>query len=79
MAIRLEIQGLARTVNGRIQFSVTGTPGLPYVIERSTDLVTWTAVASRTVMSPAAYFIENQTQASAGHRFYRARQTGDAP
>ena len=62
-----------------MQFTVSGTLGLPYAIERTTDLVTWTAVSNRTVASPAATFTETQTQANADRRFYRARQTGDAP
>ena len=78
-AIRLEIQGLARTADARIQFTVTGTAGLPYAIERSTDLTTWQTVANGTVTTPAGAFAETQSQAGAARRFYRARQTGDAP
>ena len=62
-----------------MRFTVTGTSGLPYAIERSTDLATWAVVANGTVTTPAGTFTETQSQASAGRRFYRARQTGDAP
>lgn len=78
-AARLELQGLALTANGRIQFTVTGTAGLPYAVERSTDLTTWQTVANGTVTTPAGTFTETQTQANAERRFYRARQTGNAP
>jgi hypothetical protein len=53
--------------------------GEAYAVERSTDLVTWTVVSNHTVASPEATFTEAQTQSQAARRFYRARQTGDAP
>jgi len=76
--IKLEIQGLSLTADGRMQFTVTGTAGLPYAIERSTDLATWQPVANGTVTTPAGTFTETQAQI-ASRRFYRAQQTGDAP
>lgn len=50
-----------------------------YAVERSTDLATWKVVSNHTVMSLEATFTKTQAQSQAGRRFYRARQTGDAP
>jgi hypothetical protein len=74
----LQIQNLSLTPDGRMQFSVAGTPGLPYAIEQSSDLTTWEEVEAGTVTSPAGTYTDPEVS-PIGRRFYRARQTGVAP
>lgn len=67
------------TTDRRMLLTITGTLGLSYAMKRATDLVTWPVASNRRVTSPAATFTETQIQSNASRRFYRARQTGDAP
>jgi uncharacterized repeat protein (TIGR01451 family) len=58
--------------NGQLQATLSGEPGLTYIVEGSTNLLDWTPVATNTLPgSGTAKF--NDTGASAfGQRFYRA-------
>jgi uncharacterized repeat protein (TIGR02543 family) len=53
--------------------SLSGDPGVVYTIERSSDLVTWTPLATVTNDDGTVTFVDPETPYSA-HRFYRARQ-----
>ena len=58
--------------NGVFTLHVTGQPGVPYVIEVSTDLNTWTAVSTNTSVTGTFQF-SDLNAGSYPFRFYRAR------
>lgn len=74
----LEIQNPSLTPDGHMQFFVTGTPGLPYAVDATLDFIEWEEVATGTVTIPAGSYADPVISPE-GRRFYRARQTGDAP
>lgn len=77
-ASRLDLTDLALTPDGRMQFTVTGTPGLPYALERSSDLVTWETVATGTVGAGGETYTEPAIPPG-DRRFYRARSLAGTP
>jgi hypothetical protein len=54
--------------SSQFQFTVNGVPGLTYVVEASTNLLDWEAVATNT---PPFVFVD-QTASDCSQRFYRA-------
>jgi len=61
---------------GQFSFGVSGIPGLPYVVETSTNLVDWVAV--RTNLAPFTFVETNPGQP--GQKFFRAAtRTGLLP
>ena len=54
--------------NGQFQFNVTGASSLTYVVEASTNLVDWDALATNT---PPFTFVD-QAAPNCPQRFYRA-------
>jgi hypothetical protein len=62
------LAGLRCTNGSPFQFSIFGTPSLTYVVEASTNLVEWSALATNT---PPFVFVD-QTNTNCPQRFYRA-------
>lgn len=77
-ASRLDLTDLALTPDGRMQFAVTGTAGLAYALERSSDLVTWETVATGTVGAGGETYTEPAIPPG-DRRFYRARSLAGTP
>lgn len=61
---------IAPSANGGFQINVTGVAGRSYVIEASTDLVHWTAVANFVSDGEAMQFLDREA-ANSLWRFYR--------
>ena len=59
---------MTRAANGNFTFPVTGIPGYKYVVQATTDLTHWTAVATNT--SPFVY--EDKQTGDNDRRFFRA-------
>lgn len=58
-----------RLNNGQFDFDHTANPGLRYVVENSTNLTSWTAVATNMAISNSIHVTDNFTVG--GIRFYR--------
>ena len=59
--------------NGAFEFSVSGQPGIQYVIEASTNLVNWTTIGSNFSLGGKITITDTQA-VILPNRFYRARQ-----
>ncbi len=62
--------GIAQTATG-ITITLTGTPGIEYILQSSEDLVTWTDDSTHLVTT-GTVSIEKPKPAGPGARFYRA-------
>ena len=60
---------------GVLPLAVTGKPGVTYVLERSGDLVAWSAVATNTVPASGSPAFTNFIPVTASQAFFRARAT----
>jgi hypothetical protein len=60
---------------GVLPLAVTGKPSVTYVLERSGDLVAWSAVATNTIPISGAPSVTNSIPATASQAFFRARAT----
>jgi plastocyanin len=58
-----------RVTNGQFVFDHTANPGLRYVVENSSNLTSWTSVATNTAASNSVHVTDNFTVG--GIRFYR--------
>lgn len=58
--------------NGAFTLKVTGQPGVPYVIEASTDLNSWTTVSTNSSVT-GTFQYSDQNAGSHPFQFYRAR------
>jgi len=64
---------VAVVANGQLKITFTGTPGVAYRIQSSTDLKTWTTVATLTANAQTgAVEYDTALTGSAGGTFYRA-------
>ncbi|MDB6065208.1 MAG: pyrrolo-quinoline quinone [Pedosphaera sp.] len=59
--------------NGGLQLQLSGLPGMTYVLQGSTDLSTWTPLATN-VPSASPFFMVDPGASSFPYRFYRAQQ-----
>lgn len=75
---RLELTDLALLPDGRMQFTVAGTPDLAFELERSLDLVAWETIADGIVGAANAHYTEPENPPGE-RRFYRARSTSPQP
>lgn len=67
------IDSVSRLPNGRCQFTVHGTPGVPYRILSSSDLTRWYGGASSARMTSGdGTFVYEDPSTITGVRFYRA-------
>jgi len=62
----------AIVTNGQVRATLTGEPGLTYVIEASTNLSAWTPVTTNTLPGSGIYVFTDTDTPSFGLRFYRA-------
>jgi hypothetical protein len=60
-------------VGGAMKLGVSGKPGTRYVLEHSTNLVNWTALATNTIPLTGPPMFTNSVAVSPPGRFYRAR------
>jgi len=60
-------------VNGLLSLGVSGKPGTSYVLERSTDLVTWSALVTNTIPASGPPMFTNSVPVSSPNALYRAR------
>jgi hypothetical protein len=58
--------------NGQFQFTLNGQNGSRYIIEASTDFMSWTPLSTNTLSGTSLLFTDGNAQ-SLDHRFYRAR------
>lgn len=65
----ISLSGMQRVSATSFQFRYTATPGLHYVVQRSSDLLQWTALATNTPASSPVNFTD--ATASAAAQFYR--------
>ena len=67
----MDARTLTRLTGGQIRFRVNGAPGLTVKLMASTNLTTWTQIATQTLTAPTWDF----TDTAAGtfpKRFYKA-------
>jgi hypothetical protein len=64
--------GPGRSSDGSIQFRVTASSGVTYMVEASTDLATWLPMATN---DASPFNFSDSGAISNTHRFYRAQQT----
>ncbi len=57
---------------GLLPLAVTGKPGDAYILERSTDLVAWSAVATNTIPTSGVPSVTNSVPTEATRAFFRA-------
>ncbi len=69
----LQVVELSRAANGTVQFKIKGEPYQTYVIEYSSDLVTWHQLDTAVTASDGSAIFGDVTASSAGKRFYRVR------
>lgn len=69
---RVTLQNVAPTA-GTLRLTVSGKPGVSYVVDASSDLSTWTPTATNTIPLTGGTTATNAVSASAAHRFFRAR------
>ncbi|MCX6927578.1 MAG: hypothetical protein NT154_30875 [Verrucomicrobia bacterium] len=62
----------ARTTNGQFQFQLAGPVGSNYVIQASTDLITWTPIATNLFTATGFFSITDPSATNYSRRFYRA-------
>jgi uncharacterized repeat protein (TIGR01451 family) len=58
--------------NGQLHATLSGEPGLTYVVQASTNLTTWTPVATNTLPGSGLFKFVDADAPNFGHRFYRA-------
>jgi uncharacterized repeat protein (TIGR01451 family) len=58
--------------NAQVQFTLTGDPGMAYVIQGSTNLSTWTALATNTAAVNGTIKFTDTSASGLSLRFYRA-------
>lgn len=57
---------------GHFTFSLTGPPGLPFVVEKTSNLISWLPVGTNTFINGNTVFTDSASSNS-GRRYYRAR------
>jgi len=60
-------------VAGQLALSLSGKPGTSYVVECSTNLANWSALATNTIPASGPPMFTNNVPAAAPNNFYRAR------
>jgi len=60
-------------VAGQLLLTVSGKPGTSYALERSTNLVTWSAFATNTIPASGVPIFTNSVPATPPQHYYRAR------
>jgi hypothetical protein len=58
--------------NGTFQLNLQGEPNYAYALERSTDLVVWTRIATNIAFSGTAHFVDTSAALAGGGGAYRA-------
>jgi uncharacterized delta-60 repeat protein len=67
---RLQVR--SQTISGRLQFRCSGRAGTTFVVETSSDLITWTPWTTVT-NADSDLWLTTTTQPDTSHRFFRAR------
>ncbi len=70
-----ELSSPQRTADGAFSFVLAGTPLGTYVIQASSDLVSWTSIATNTLPANGTLSFTDTQAASSPRRYYRAQQT----
>jgi len=65
--------GQPEAAGGLLPLSVTGKPGVSYVVERSEDLMTWLPLATNTIPPTGAPAVTNSVPTTSARGFFRAR------
>lgn len=65
----------SESAGGVLPLAVTGKPGVIYILERSGDLVAWSAVATNTIPASGSPAFTNFIPVTASQAFFRARAT----
>jgi predicted phosphodiesterase len=75
LSSRVPVVGWQSSVpdGGALALTVAGKPGSSYVLENSTDLVTWTAFATNTIPGSGPPTFTNSIALNSPFRFFRAR------
>jgi len=58
--------------NGQMQATLTGEPGLTYLLQASTNFTNWTAVATNTLPGSGKDRVTDTNASAFGYRYYRA-------
>jgi hypothetical protein len=64
--------GITRTASGSLQLVIQSLPGAAFVVEASTDLVTWTTLTNLVSLTGVVAFTDSPISGGS-HRFYRLR------
>ena len=71
MPAPITLSQFRRVPPGGFQLSYSANPGLLYYLQRSSDLLTWQAIATNQATSNPSLFLDNT--ASNGPNFYRVQ------
>jgi len=63
----------ATPVPGTLPLTITGKPGVSYILEQSSDLSAWSPLATNTIPLGGPITVTNPVPTTAGHSFIRAR------
>jgi hypothetical protein len=71
-AVTARLASLGRTTDGQFLLRLTGSPGLRYAVETTTNLLQWTVLKTNTLTDGSFDFVDTAAPGLA-KRFYRAR------